>query len=60
MALTANRVCDCGTEKKLAPNGLLHCLHCDGSICTGVNCPLCESYREGLIKRVILRCYKSA
>ena len=60
MAATMMRVCDCGTERKLSPGGLLLCLHCDGNVCTGVDCHLCEAYRDGLIKRVILRAYKSA
>ena len=60
MALTMSRICDCGTERKLSPNGLLHCLHCDGDICTGVDCKACEAYKDGVIKRVILRCYHGA
>ena len=60
MALTESRICDCGSEKKLSPNGLLVCLHCDQNVCTGAPCKACEAYKEGVIKRVILRAYNGA
>ena len=52
MALTNSLICDCGTPKDEAANGLKQCAHCDTGVCVK-RCPKCQAYNQGVMHRII-------
>jgi len=52
MAFTNALICDCGSQKDEAANGLKTCAHCDTGVCVK-RCPKCQAYNQGVMHRII-------